>query len=179
MAWIACGLLLAGCTGVGGTGDKGYIDGNGTVTEVKASDRGEPITLEGKTLDGQSFSLSDLRGKPVVINLWWSGCPPCRTEQPMLNDIADQLGSSAHVVGINVRDSSPDMGAAYVRKFQVPYPSVYDPSGKALLAFNAGLSPRTIPTTLVLDSTGRIAALISGTVPTKLTLTDLVDGLDS
>ena len=170
-------LLLAGCSSTGGTEGKQYISGDGRITEVAAADRGEPITLDGRTLDGQSLSLGDLRGKPVVINVWWSGCPPCRVEQPMLNQVADALGSSAHVVGINIRDASPDTASAYARKFQVPYPSLYDPSGKALLAFQGRLSPRTIPATLVLDSQGRIAASIVGKVPTKLTLTDLVDGL--
>ena len=170
-------LLLAGCNSLGGTGDKQYISGDGRITEVKAADRGEPISLAGKTLDGSSLSLADLRGKPVVVNVWWSGCPPCRAEQPMLNRVAEDLGSSAHLIGINIRDSSPDIGSAYVRKFHVPYPSLYDPSGKTLLAFQGRLSPRTIPATLVLDPEGRIAASIIGRVPTKLTLTDLVDGV--
>ena len=170
-------LLLAGCSSTGGTEGKQYISGDGRITEVPQADRGDPIELDGQTLDGQSLSLGDLRGKPVVVNIWWSGCPPCRAEQPLLNQVADELGSSAQVVGINIRDSSPVIGSAYVRKFDVPYPSLYDPSGKALLAFQGRLSPRTIPATLVLDSQGRIAASIIGRVPTELTLTDLVDGL--
>jgi thiol-disulfide isomerase/thioredoxin len=113
-----------------------------------------------------------------VINAWWSLCGPCRAEQPLLNQVADELGSSAHVIGINIRDSSADTAAAYVRGHDVPYPSLYDPSGKALLAFQGTLSPRTIPSTLVLDSRGRLAASIIGSVPTKLTLTDIVDGLE-
>ena len=172
-------LLLAGCNDVSGTGDKQYISGDGRITEVKAADRGDPIELTAKTLDGKSLSLEDLRGEPVIINVWWSGCPPCRLEQPMLNQVAAEPGTSAHIVGINIKDSSPDTASAYVRKFGVPYPSIYDPSGKALLAFQGKLSPRTIPSTLVLDSQGRIAASIIGRVPTRLTLTDLVDGLQS
>jgi thiol-disulfide isomerase/thioredoxin len=170
-------LLLAGCSSLGGTGDKGYITGDGRITEVPKADRGDPIDLQGRTLDGQPLSMSDLRGKPVVVNVWWSGCPPCRVEQPLLNEAADDLGASAHVVGINIRDLSADNALAYVRSHDVSYPSFYDPSGKALLAFQGTLSPRTIPSTLVLDSQGRLAASIIGSVPTKLTLTDIVDGL--
>lgn len=170
-------LLLAGCNDVSGTGDKHYISGDGRIIEVKAPDRGDPIDLDAQTLDGSSLSLSDLRGEPVVINVWWSGCPPCRIEQPMLNDVASELRSSAHIVGINIKDSSPDNASAYVRSHDVPYPSIYDPSGKALLAFQGKLSPRTIPSTLVLDPQGRIAAAVSGRVPTKRTLLDLVDGV--
>ena len=172
-------LLLAGCSSLGGTGDKGYIEGAGAVIEVKAADRGEPISLEGTTIEGKSLSLDDLRGEPVVVNVWWSGCPPCRVEQPMLNQVAKDLSGSAHVVGINIRDSSPDNALAYARNHDVSYPSLYDPSGKALLAFQGKLSPRTIPATLVLDPQGRIAASIVGRIPTELTLTDLIEGAAS
>lgn len=171
-------LLLAGCSSVGSTGDKGYISGDGRITEVARADRGAPIDLAARTLEGRPISLSDLRGKPVVVNVWWSGCPPCRVEQPMLNDVADDLGSAAAVVGINIKDSSAQTASAYVRKFQVPYPSIYDPSGKALLAFQGTLSPRTIPSTIVLDAQGRMAASIIGSVPSRLTLTDIVEGLE-
>ena len=167
-------LLLAGCSGSGGTGDKGYIDGDGTITEVKAADRGEPIDLDGTTLDGTSLSLSDLRGKPVVVNVWWSQCPPCRVEQPDLNEAAAELGDQASFVGLNIRDSSPDAARSYVRGFDVPYPSIYSADGSALLPFAGTLTPRSIPSTVVLDADGRIAASVQGRVPTTQTLVSLV-----
>jgi hypothetical protein len=56
----------------------------------------------------------------------------------------------------------------------VTYPSIYDPKGKALLAFSGDVSPRSPPTTLVLDGQLRVAAIISGEIPSQLTLTELV-----
>lgn len=169
------GLLLSatGCSSLQGTGDKGYISGNGQITLIDAADRGEPVELEGTTLDGDPLSLADLRGQVAVVNVWGAWCADCRAEMPDLVAAAEQA-PDASFVGINVRDPSVDPAQAFVRRFEVPYPSFYDPDGEALLAFSGTLSPRAIPSTLVLDQEGRIAASILGPIPSTRTLVDLV-----
>lgn len=174
-AALACLLALVGCSGMSGTGDKGYITGEGVPVEVKAVDRGDPVELTGTDLEGEDVDLADLRGKPVVVNVWWSQCPPCRVEQPDLNDAAAELGDRASFVGLNIRDSSPDAARSYVRGFDVPYPSIYSADGSALLPFAGTLTPRSIPSTVVLDADGRIAASVQGRVPTTQTLISLVE----
>ena len=166
--------LATGCSSYEGTGDKGYISGDGQITTFDAVDRGDPIELSAEDLDGNELSLDDLRGQVVVVNYWWSQCPPCRVEQPELNEAATEVGDDAAFVGINIRDLSADNGKAYVRSFDVPYPSVYDPSGKALLAFSGILTRNAIPSTLVLDKQGRVAATVIGAVPGTRTIPDLV-----
>ncbi len=173
---VAALLLATGCSSLSGTGDKGYISGTGVPTEVKAVDRGSPIALTGTDLDGKTIDLADLRGKPVVVNVWWSQCPPCRVEQPDLNEAATELGDKATFIGLNIRDSSVDAARSYVRGFEVDYPSIYSADGSALLAFSGTLNPRSIPSTVVLDAEGRIAASVQGRVPTTTTLVDLVEG---
>jgi thiol-disulfide isomerase/thioredoxin len=168
----ACAVLLTGCSSLQGTGDKGYISGNGQITLVDPADRGDPIELEGTSLDDESLSLASLRGEVVVVNVWWSACAPCRSEQKKLNDSA--RNDQAEFVGINIRDTSADAARSYTRNFGVPYPSLFDPSGTALLAFTGTLSPRTIPSTVVLDRQGRIAASVIGELPSTRTLDDLV-----
>lgn len=170
-------LAGTGCSSLQGTGDKGYISGTGAVRVLDPDSRGEPVTLQADTLDGESISLSDLRGRVVVVNMWWSGCVDCREEMPELVDAARQSGDQAAFVGINIRDTSAAQGLAFTRRFKVPYPSIFDPSGKALLAFEGSLNPQTIPSTVVLDPQGRIAASIIGPIPSTLTLVDLVDEL--
>ena len=167
--------MLAGCSGLGGTDGVGYITGDGAPTEIEPAERGPVIALAGEDLDGNELDLADLRGQPVVINVWWSACPPCRVEQPDLNDAADELGERASFVGINIRDASADQALAYVRSFDVEYPSIYSPDGKALLPFSGTLSPRSIPSTLVLDAEGRIAASVIGRMPSQQTLVSLVE----
>ena len=55
---------------------------------------------------------------------------------------------------MNTKDSSPDPGRAFQQRYDVPYPSLFDPSGRSLLAFHGTLNPSAIPTTLVLDTAG-------------------------
>ena len=144
-------------------------------TEVKAVDRGEPIELTGTDLEGNDIDLADLRGKPVVVNVWASWCGPCITEQPDLNEAADELGDSARFIGLNIRDSSREDAQAFVRSLDVTYPSVHSADGAALLPFAGTLTPRSIPSTVVLDAQGRIAASVQGRLPSALTLVDLVE----
>ncbi|MCW2737022.1 TlpA disulfide reductase family protein [Nocardioides sp.] len=172
---LACLLALVGCSSLSGTGDKGYISGEGVPVEVAAVDREAPIELTGTDLDGNDVDLAAMRGKPVVVNVWWSECPPCRVEQPDLNEAAAELGDSVTFVGLNIRDASAEKGQAFVRNFEVPYPSVYSPDGRALLAFAGTLNPRSIPSTVVLDADGRVAASVQGRIPTTQTLISLVD----
>jgi peroxiredoxin len=79
-------------------------------------------------------------------------------------------------LGINSRDPSVAQARAFVRAYDVPYPSIYDPSGKTLLAFHGTLSPTSIPSTVVIDPRGRVAASILGEVTSKQTLIDLAEG---
>jgi thiol-disulfide isomerase/thioredoxin len=167
--------VVAGCSDLSGTGEKGYITGEGQITTVPAAERGEPVELQGEDLAGDPLSLADLRGEATVVNVWWSACPPCRTEMPHLVGAAEQLGDEANFVGINIRDASVDQAKGFIRTFDVPYPSFYDPGGEALLAFAGTLSPRSIPSTVVLDADGRIAATVIGELPSQQTLTDLVE----
>lgn len=167
--------LLAGCSDVEATGDAGYVSADGQLTEYEPADRGEPIVLEGEDLEGQPLSLADFRGKPVVVNVWGSWCPPCRAEAPDLVEAAAELGDSAAFVGINNRDSSTAQAQSFEREYEVEYPSFYSPDGRALLAFAGSLSPRAIPSTTILDSEGRVAATIVGRVPSATTVTTLVE----
>lgn len=163
-------LAVVSACGVSGTNQTGYITGDGRVTQWVPSHRGAPIKLAGTSLDGQHVDISADRGKVVVVNIWWSGCGPCRTEMPMLQAVSKQ--GAAAFVGINTRDNSADNGLAFERSVGVEYPSIYAPDGQALSAFN-GL-PGTTPVTVVLDRQGRVAAIVSGPIPSQTTLEDLI-----
>lgn len=171
----ACLLVLSGCSSLESTGDKGYISGDGQITQVASAEREQPVTLTGEDLDGDPLDLAEFGGKPVVVTVWGSWCAPCRAEAPDLVEAANELGTSAQFVGINIRDSSTEQANSFVRRFEVPFPSFYSRGGEALLAFQGTLTPRTIPSFVVLDREGRVAASIIGELPSKTTLVQLVE----
>jgi thiol-disulfide isomerase/thioredoxin len=171
---LACLLAVSGCASLQGTGDKGYVTGDGTVRLVDAADRAQPVELTGKDLDGKPLDLADLHGRPTVVVVWGAWCVDCRAEAPALVAAAHRLDGTARFVGIDVRDGSPEQAQSFVRHFEVPYRSFYSPDGQALLQFQGTLSPRTIPSTVVLDGQGRVAASIIGQIPSTTTLVDVV-----
>ena len=175
-ATLVATTVAAGCSSSPETGDKGFVGADGIVTQVGTGSRQPPGTVEGETLEGKPISLADYEGRVVVLNVWGSWCGPCRKEAPLLGEAARELAKDdVAFVGVNTRDSSQDQGLAFQRRYDVPYPSIFDPSGRTLLAFSGTLNPSAIPSTVVLDEQGRVAASILGEVPSRRTLVDLVE----
>ncbi len=162
----AVALTLTACGGAA-TGDaaaqQGYVAGDGATTVVAPEDRVPAPQLRGTTLDGADFDLAALRGKVVVLNVWASWCPPCRAEAPMLEVLASGLRpEGVEFVGVDTRDGDGTAARAFVENVGLSYPNVVDPDGVLLLAFRDTLPPQAVPSTLVLDRQGRIAARVIG-----------------
>ena len=173
--------VLAGCASDplaeqyrAGSG-KNYIAGDGSVTEIVPENRGEPIEFSATDLEGTPITSAQLLGHPAVINFWYAGCAPCRKEAPDLQAVftAEQVNGVAFV-GVNVRDSA-ETAAAFNRSFGITYPSVIDGDGAIGLAFASDVSPKAVPTTIVLDEQGRVAARILGALADRSILTSIID----
>jgi thiol-disulfide isomerase/thioredoxin len=118
--------------------------------------------VSGTTLTGQRLSLDSYRGKTAVLNFWGSWCDPCRAEAPALGSLARQLGpDGVRFIGVDIRDE-PDAALAFMQNFNVSYPSLNDPNDEIALEFHSTVPPAAIPTTLIIDRSGRIAARIFG-----------------
>ncbi|MBD0293080.1 MAG: TlpA family protein disulfide reductase [Jiangellaceae bacterium] len=175
---LTFGLAVAGCTDgqVGRsdqTGQTRYVEGSGVVTVVPPADRRPAPAFAGPLLGGGQFSLADARGEVVVLNVWASWCPPCRAEAPALQAVSEELaGNGVRFVGVNIRDNETD-ARAFEREFGIEYPSVVDSNGSLLLAFRDTLPPSAIPSTLVVDRAGRMAARVLDQI-TETSLRDLV-----
>jgi peroxiredoxin len=164
---------VSACTTTGpSAGNTGYITGDGVVTTIAPGDRKPAPELRGQALGGGSIDLADHRGSIVVVNVWAAWCPECRAEAADLAAAARRL-AEATFIGIDTRESNKSAATAFVREYSVPYRSIYDEDGSALLAFHGLLSPSSLPSTMVIDKAGRIAALVLGRVDTT-TLVGLV-----
>lgn len=180
VAALISGVALAGCTDPpGSSGEAGFVAGKGVITRLPPDERSAPGQVSGETIDGRPIALSDYAGKTVVVNVWGSWCGPCRAEAQDLVDAAEQLKDENVVfLGINSRDLDQAAARAFTRRFQVPYPSIYDQGGQTLLAFRGTLTTNSIPSTVVIDDRGRVAARVLGEVSTS-TLVGLVEDVQA
>lgn len=177
---LVAALALTGCTEdrladeYREGSNKGYISGDGTVTEIAADQRGESIDFSGTDEDGETIDSADLAGRVVVVNFWYASCAPCRAEAADLQSVnAEFEGEDVSFVGVNVRDQAPQ-AAAFAENYGITYPSIVDVDGSTQLAFTGDVPPNAVPTTLVLDKEGRVASRILGQLQEASILSTLV-----
>jgi len=192
----ASALLLAGCSSDPladqyreGSG-KNYIAGDGTISEFAADQRGEPIEFSGPTVDGGTFDSAATLGDVTVVNFWYAGCAPCRVEAPILEEVSKSFGVGGEAggqtsaedqdvafVGVNVRDQA-GTAASFEKAYGVTYPSILDVNdGTVQLAFAGDVPPAAVPTTIVLDRQGRVAARVLGQLTDASILESIIDDL--
>ncbi|MFF3783672.1 MULTISPECIES: TlpA family protein disulfide reductase [unclassified Streptomyces] len=163
-AVAALALTLTACGGdgnkAGGGGNTNFVTGSGGISTVDKGDRKAAPKLDGETLDGKQLDVADYKGKVVVLNMWGSWCGPCRLEAQYFSRVAREMkDKDVQFVGINTRDPQKGPAVSFEKDYGVPYPSLFDPTGKLMLRFPKGtLNPQAIPSTVVLDRDGKIAA---------------------
>ena len=170
MAILVFALTLSSCGNSTQVASKSYVAGNGTVTFIEPKDRKMGPTFSGTTLDGENFELP--HGGIVVVNVWASWCAPCRAEAPTLAALANKY-KGVVFVGVLTRDSEV-AARAFQNRFNLPYPTLVDDS--VLLGFRDTLSANAIPSTILMDPKGRVAARISGEI-TVASLSELIEKL--
>lgn len=156
--------LLAGCsTGsdavdVSNGGEFRFVAGTPDGEVIDEGDRASAPAFTGELLDGTDFDSSSLSGDIVVINFWGSWCAPCRVETPEFQEVyADVSADEVSFLGINVRDDR-QLAQAFLDDNAITYPSVFDPRSEIALAFR-DYPANAIPSTIVLDRDGRVAAV--------------------
>ena len=178
---LAATLILVSCARTGtdeqsqNAGQVGYPTVPRNLTRISPDQRQVLPTVSGLALgSNQTISTQDYRGKVVVVNVWGSWCPPCRKEAPDLQAASVETKDVAQFVGITSKDYDPAPAEAFVRSFKITYPSIYDPTGKVLLAFAGELPPSAIPSTMIIDREGRLAVRVLSEV-SKITLVDMIN----
>ena len=179
-ALLAIVLVASGCVADANDpnaagGQQGYPDVGRTVTLIPPAERQPVAEVAGPDLDGTgTLSSKGYPGKVVVVNVWGSWCGPCRKEAADLQAASEETTAVAQFLGVTSKDRQPAAARQFVRENKVSYPSIFDPSGQALLAFSAVLPASAIPSTMVLDREGRLAVRVLGPV-SKTTLVQIIN----
>lgn len=148
---LTSGLLITGCT----AGSH-----QSSVARV-----GEPAPyFELKDLEGQSVSLDDFSGKPILLNFWATWCPPCRLEMPYLEQVYEEWSDQGLVVlAINEGESSAQV-REFVQSYGLTFPVLLDTRGAVAQAYNP---QEFLPTSFFIDRDGVVQVKIVGAFPGK------------
>lgn len=112
-----------------------------------------------KDLDGKTVSLSDFKGKVVLLNFWATWCPPCRAEIPDLVALQNQYREAGLVVvGLSIDTITPAQIQAFAKRTKINYPVVI--AGEETVAAYGNFP--SIPTTFFVNREGKIARTIQG-----------------
>lgn len=108
---------------------------------------------------GESVTLSELRGKPVILNLWASWCGPCRAEMPALQALHEDLGDQLVILGVNASDQdSRQKALSFLSENGVTFRIVFDERGEVSDLYLL----QALPTTYFIRADGIIEDVIIG-----------------
>ena len=160
---VAAVPALAGCGESSADQGRSFASGDGIIEQVPPAEREVLPPITGGLLQGGEYDSGELLGMIVVYNVWGSWCVPCREEAPALRKVSRQTRpEGVGFMGINVRDNDAS-ALAFERRYEVPYPSIRTAdSQEALLAFGSKLPPSAVPSTMIVDREGRLAARVIG-----------------
>jgi len=171
-------FAVSGCAQSSNTASAGsetnFVAGDGSIEVVQVEKRVPAPDFTLPTLSGADFTLSKQLGKVVVMNVWASWCAPCRAEAPALQDVWEESDQKkVQFVGLDTRDS--DTAAQnFVDRYGISYPQAIDPEARVQLLFRDTLPAQAIPSTLIVDAKGNVAARILGAT-TEAALRSVID----
>lgn len=162
-------LIILACSGLGAiltysaeisakTDSRGIDRLFSTVGVIKVPPAKEPVAINLKDVDGKNVSISDFKGNIVFLNFWTTWCPTCRIEMPSMEKLHQKLkNKNFTMVTINLQESASQV-KAFFKEFKLTFPALLDSTGEVGASFGI----RAIPTTYILDKTGRIIGLVNG-----------------
>jgi len=125
---------------------------------IKVPPAKDPVRINLKDMNGKNISLSDFKGKIVFLNFWTTWCPTCRIEMPSMEKLHQKLKNKDFaMVTINLQESASQV-KSFFEEFKLTFTALLDPTGEIGALFGI----RAIPTTYILDKTGKIIGMVNG-----------------
>jgi thiol-disulfide isomerase/thioredoxin len=165
---VAAGALTGCSTGEGQVdvangGEFRFVQGTPAGEVIPEDQRAGAPEFSGTLLGGGEFDSAQFGGDVAVLNFWGSWCAPCRVETPQFQEVYDEVrDDGVQFLGLNVKDVE-QLASAFVESKAITFPSLFDPTGETALAFR-DYPATAIPSTIVLDREGRVAAVYTGEV---------------
>lgn len=151
-------ILIAGLAWTGISADPKGLTSPGEASAPQTGFIAPDFTL--KTPQGESYSLSRLRGQAVLVNIWATWCPPCRAEMPAIQALYEEYRAQGlEVLGINstVQDSPLEI-APFIAEYGLTFPILLDETGEVTRAYGI----RSLPSSFFIDRQGRIKMVVIG-----------------
>jgi peroxiredoxin len=151
-------ILIAGLAWIGISADRSGVTSQGGASAPQAGFLAPDFTL--KTPQGESYSLSDLKGQAIIVNIWATWCPPCRAEMPTLQKLQNEYGSQGLLVlAVNstIQDE-PLAIAPFVKEYRLSFPILLDETGDVTRAYDV----RALPSSYFITREGRINEVVIG-----------------
>ena len=131
---------------------------DGIATNTRLTGQQLP-SIELENVAGQKISTQSLLGAPIILNIWYSTCEPCRRELPVLASAAMRYRDQVRFVGVNIKDSA-SVAEKFASQYGVKFELLFDTKG----LFISQLGIATAPVTLAVDAQGKIIEQIAGEI---------------
>lgn len=117
---------------------------------------GKAVDLEGRTIQGQAFRLSQLRGRPVIVHYWATWCGPCKQDMKRLRSLqARYQRAGLQLVGVNI-DNNREQAIEFLKENSLPWTQLYEEGGLEGSPLSRQFGVQTLPTMMLIDSKGRM-----------------------
>lgn len=117
---------------------------------------GKAVDLQGRTIQGKAFRLSQLRGRPVILHYWATWCGPCKQDMKRLRSLqARYQRAGLQLVGVNI-DNNREQAVAFLKENSLPWTQLYEDGGLEGSPLSRQFGVQTLPTMMLIDSKGRM-----------------------